>query len=422
MKMSEMDHELSRKIANYTRRYLRLNIGGDPEYFIGTNRGKILNADAFLPGKEDPIVVPQSLARGVDDQNASKIFFDGIQGEMSVAFSYCREIFIENIKHCFKRLYKEIPNNHKIILKPSAKIQKKIIEKADPEARRFGCAPDFNAYTRTTNTPEMDASAHPFRYAGGHIHMGVQGVEFMHPDHSLVVLSKNPRGQLRMIKLLDLFVTIPTLQLDNSPNAKRRRSKYGKAGCFRPTPYGIEYRTPSCWWLKSPITVSLVTGLARLAWIFAENDLDIELMKKLKLDEDTIQGCINESDTKTVNAIWEKLRPYIVIAGYPARNPLHLGSVLSEKFFIVSGNYKGLTKLPKITGDKYVYSFAVFEYMLKNGLHSVIDKDVKKEWSGVRKPFDSLSKNGMIHGSFEKLSDNKDFRMFQQGLLDNLYK
>ena len=31
----------------------------------------------------------------------------------------------------------------------------------------------------------------------------------------------------------------------------QRRELYGQAGCFRPKPYGVEYRTLSNYWLKS---------------------------------------------------------------------------------------------------------------------------------------------------------------------------
>jgi len=314
-----------------------------------------------------------------------------------------------------------ISGGHQIVLKPSAKIQRAIIEAADPEARRFGCAPDFNAYTRSTNTPEMDASRHPFRYAGGHIHIGLSENKYREPNDAYLKVCQTEEGHLRVVKLFDLLVTIPTLLLDNSPGAIRRRAKYGKAGCFRPTTYGIEYRTPSCWWLRSPMTVSIVYGLARLAWTITALGYDGDFFKAVKTDEQTVSGCINESDTKTVKEIWENIRPYIAVIGYPSTNPLNIGSIRSDNYdSYLPDAYKGFNGPPtkKLRG-RLVYALAAYEYMLKHGLSAVIPHNIDHEW-GLSNS--DTWRNGFMGGSFAKLLNNKDFAKFQESFLTNFFK
>jgi len=408
MKLSKVDKSLTDKLW---QKSVVVSLGGDPEYFVANSRGKILNADAFFPGKDEPVMVKSR------SQDKSKVFFDGIQAEMAFAHNTCREYVADNIRYCWDIILRRIPKGHKIVLRPSAKIQRKVLEAADPEARRFGCAPDFNAYTQSVNTPEMDASRHPFRYAGGHMHLGVANMQYQPPHDRYVRMATTADGHLKIIKFLDLMVSIPTLLLDNSPAAKRRRSKYGKAGCFRPTPYGIEYRTPSCWWLKSPMTVSIIYGLARLAWMIVGEGFEADFVKALKVDEDTIRGCIDESDDKTVKGIWDKMRPYVALTGVPTNNPLHIGSFRTTASEYPLDNYKGF-KRKKLRGTA-VYALAAFEYMLKNGLHSIIDKDIKREWGldgGI--PYH----NGLMTGAYNRLVREHDFQKFQEDFLTNFFK
>ncbi len=408
MKISEIDTGVARKIhkINYTP-----NIGGDPEFFIGDKEGRIRSADDFFPSKHDPIRVT---AR--NDKN-SRLFFDGIQAEMAVAHQTCREYFAGNIERVWREVYNRIPSDHQVILSPAEKIRKSILDKADPEARIFGCEPDFNAYTLTTNTPEMDASEHPHRYAGGHIHLGLAS-SYLTQDKPEYKLAKTEDGHIRIIRFLDLLLTIPTMRLDNDNGSKLRRSKYGKAGCFRPTPYGIEYRTPSCWWLKSPMFISLVYGLARMAWSVASVNMDKAYREAVGFDEETIRGVIDESDLITADKIWKNLRPYLASTGVYTCNPLHIASLRGTENSYIEDNYVPNKNVPKSPKGQVIHSLASFEYMRENGVYSVIDKDLKKEWR-VNDGFQSSQ--GMIAGSYKKLKGNKDFIKFQTSLLKELY-
>jgi len=410
MKFSDMDQGLATKIAG-----LRINptMGGDPEFFVSNKRGKVLNADAFFPGKHEPLYASE-------DKNRNKLFFDGIQAEIAFGHSNCRDFLISNTQRCLRLARNTIPSDHNILLKPSAKIDRAVIENADPEARIFGCAPDFNAYTRSVNTTEMDASRHPFRYAGGHMHLGISS-NYLKEGQAEYDLVHRDENHLRIIKFLDLMVTIPTLILDNGAGSKRRRDKYGKAGCFRPTPYGVEYRTPSCWWLKSPMTTSLVFGFAKLAWALLVHKKDEAFRNAIDPDEEVVRGIIDESDTKSSLEMWQKMRPYMAVAGVPNVNPANIRSVRTSRCENVP-EVQYLKAKQHIFEGPSVHSLAVFEYAIRNGLEAIISKDVDKEW-GIGK-FGSKTfygSTGFVSHSWNRFYDDKDFQKFQESMIKELY-
>jgi len=434
MRLKDADKDFVKKLKG-TR--IGVTFGGDPEFFIADENGNVMASDKFFPGKEKPINLKGIECYDGKEEGCDslKLFFDGIQAEMNIGIQRCREYIADNVRRCFAKAAKIIETknkNYKILIKPSVEVSKEVIINADPEARRFGCLPDFNAYTCTTNTNEIDATNHPYRYAGGHIHLGVSS-PYLAKSSGEWVMAKTEEGHLRIIKLLDLIVGIPCVLLDNSKEAMVRRSEYGKAGCFRPTPYGIEYRTPSCWWIKSPITVSLILGLARLAWTIAGNNADEELFKLIGYDQEYIRGVCDESDRKEALKIWTSLRPYLALIGTTASNPLHIRSMASDESYLkswynpMSGRMPPLIdnktntafKKAEFSSSKSVFSLATFEYLIKNGLSKVILDDVKKEWSiGRGRVFNNCY--GFLRGMYLRLYKDKDFLNFQTSILEDI--
>jgi len=90
----------------------------------------------------------------------------------------------------------------------------------------------------------------------------------------------------------------------------KRRELYGKAGCHRPTEYGVEYRVLSNYWMKTPGLVMLMDALTRDA---------IALINSGKLDklldiigEEDLQNIINNGDVATADKIIEQhLKPHM---------------------------------------------------------------------------------------------------------------
>lgn len=399
-------------------------MGTDPEFFVAGTRNKILASDKFFPGKEKPIKFRDSAGGPL-----MKLFFDGIQAEINVPEDTCRETVCHYLRLSLKRAHKEIAKKgtaHKLILRPSVRVSQGVLDSADPEARRFGCMPDFNAYTCTQNMPEMDASRHPYRYAGGHIHIGVSS-DYLQADNGEFKIAKTEEGHLRIIKFIDYLCGLMLVLMDRGPAAKRRRTKYGNAGCFRPTPYGIEYRTPSCWWLKSPIGQSLAFGMARMAWNLAASEFDEDFRKWTGYDEEVVRGVLDEGDLRMAKKLWAQIRPYAAIVAKGRYNPVHVLSSRNQR----GGNPSTTTlssymtriasgKAPVINHDNgnTVFTLAAIEWMIKNGPDCLVSDNVEKEWNFAGSHISNF--NGAVSGSFFKLRENKEFHKFQEDFFANV--
>jgi hypothetical protein len=410
--------------------------GGDPEFFIGDPSGGILNSDKFFPGKDKPIQV----MRAGESNPIGKVYFDGIQAELGFSHSNCRETVISRIAMTLAAAQNKIAEN-KIILKPAVRVKKSVIDQADPQARIFGCAPDFNAYTRSVNTPPMDASRHLYRYAGGHVHIGISSYGKL--DSASM---KDPENHLAFVKAFDLIVSLPLLALDNAPGSKLRRTKYGKAGCFRPTPYGLEYRTPSCWWLQSPISASLVFGLMRLSWTLSCNKAFDKFMQIAKLEEGDIRGIVDEGDLKEAAKVWDKIRPYVSVMGNAFSNPVNYLSFAPwkvrpngaiERNIYSKEEVETLANTEKKTAegeDPIAFTampLMLYEYMVKNGTEGVIG-DLTHEWNLKSTLY--MRTYGIYSGCTHKMTSNKeceslqsslkvqqDFFKFQKSMVKELY-
>ena len=396
----------------------RPSLGSDPEFFVADAKDKILAADKFFPGKKEP------LRFDADHKNLS-LFFDGIQAEINVPASTCRETVSHYIRNGLRKATEIIGKNNKIIMRPSVRVTKSLLKKADPEALIFGCEPDFNAYTGKQNTEAMDASAHMYRYAGGHIHLGVSSA-YGKKGQVEYDLAKTEEGHVKAIKFIDYLTGAVLVMMDKGPNAKRRRTKYGTAGCFRPTPYGIEYRTPSCWWLKSPAAMSLTFGLTRLAWNLLISRCDEELIKHVGYSLEDVRGIVDENDTVVAKRFWKTIRPYIAVSSKGVHNPLHIKSIRTPLGGYIRSVKEGLDlinehKMPKLHGGAGapVCALAAFEYMIKHGSDLLITDNVSEEWSlNSRNKF--FNTNGFVNGMYAKLNDNADFKKFQKDFITHI--
>jgi len=109
-------------------------------------------------------------------------------------------------------------------------------ELSHPQALVSGCDPDFNIHSNRKNQTIDLRMLDGYRMCAGHIHCGTD-----RPD-------RTPNTRRLLVHWMDLLVGAPLSIID--PDSFRR-NYYGKAGNFRPKPYGVEYRTPSNFWLSS---------------------------------------------------------------------------------------------------------------------------------------------------------------------------
>jgi len=245
------------------------SIGGDPEFFVLYNKEPI-SADAFFKPK----------GRG------RKIFFDGFQAEINPEPSYCREIFANNVQRLLLIAKSRLPENAILFPIATIHIAKKHLEGVNFECLRFGCSPDYSVYTE--ERPEYpDGRTHLKRYAGGHIHVGVKGYSMFN----------NTQHIIKTIKLMDRLAGLMSVVLSPYDDERERREYYGQAGTYRLNSHGIEYRTPSSFWITSPILLSIMTGLTRNAIRYSANEIGEKILESPE-DEEIIR-IINKCDRKS---------------------------------------------------------------------------------------------------------------------------
>lgn len=104
---------------------------------------------------------------------------------------------------------------------------------------------------------------------------------------------------------MDILVGVPSVIMDTDPTSLARKQLYGKAGRFRNTKYGIEYRTLGNFWLSSPELTSIIYDLTILAAKTWEDDKAAELFAQI--DQEQVINAINNGDKELAKSILDKL-------------------------------------------------------------------------------------------------------------------
>lgn len=251
-----------------------LTIGSDPELFIINEKtGKVVSSIGIIPGeKGDPWV-------GEDMPNGFGLETDNIVAEFNIPPATDGVSFVNNIEYMKQYIDKFVKNINPdlgILCAASKSVDKSELQ--SPQAKLFGCDVDYNAYTQEPN-PKPKGTRTNLRSCGFHIHVGYK--------------DNNIDTSLQLVKYMDAYLGLPSLLRDPD---KKRRSLYGKAGCFRLTSYGVEYRVLSSAMMKDVETLQFVWDQLMKAinayncgknlppealTISAINDSDVELAKKL---------------------------------------------------------------------------------------------------------------------------------------------
>ena len=224
---------------------MRYMFGTDPEFFLRNKKtSKMISAIEIIHGTKHN---PTELKSG------GGLHHDNVAIEFSTKPKENVDELIAHIRAIFKDVRKEIPEDLEVVTTPSANFDEDQLE--SDEAKAFGCSPDYNAWTMSMNEPP-NAEDLTLRSCGGHVHVGF--VEGNGNDFLL-----DPYGKVDTVKMMDVFNGTVSVLLDHSSEAVVRRNLYGKAGCHRPTDYGVEYRVLSNFWFKSPMLVMMVDSLTK---------------------------------------------------------------------------------------------------------------------------------------------------------------
>ncbi len=260
-------------------------IGSDPEFFLRNKKdNKLISAVGILNGTKNN---PQILESG------GGLHYDNVALEFSTKPQKNGNAFVDHLIKVFKDVHGVLPEDLEIMHTPAADFDDDQLQ--TDEAKAFGCSPDYDAWSISVNEPPV-AKNMSMRSCGGHIHVG-----FVKGSGNNFLL--DPFGKIRTVKAMDLFHGIISVVLDNSEDAIRRRDLYGKAGCHRPTDYGVEYRVLSNYWFKSATLVMLMNSLVDDVLKAIRNNVDETLINTI--GENTIKDTINTGDATTAKNIIE---------------------------------------------------------------------------------------------------------------------
>lgn len=261
---------------------MKFTIGADPECFVGDSEG-VRSVIGLIGGsKTNPR--PLECGEGFAVQE------DNVALEYNVPASDCKEMFVKNISTAMDFLSVLLRDKMGLNFVKDSAVSFPEMELRHPAAHVFGCDPDFNAWTGKRNS-KPKATNPNLRSCGGHVHIGIKDTHYAHLEIK------------EIIKACDLFISVPSVIMDKG---ELRKQLYGKAGAYRPTKYGVEYRTPSNFWIFEKKYVE---------WVYENTERALDAVyNKMSFDDDAslIQSCINENSRPMADRLIEKYSLQIV--------------------------------------------------------------------------------------------------------------
>lgn len=251
-------------------RHVTNKTGNDPEIFATDEKGNLIPAFIFLP----------------DKKTGAGVYWDGYQAEFTTQPDNCHGFQIDSVREglleVHKRLTQKIPNG-RLTIQNVFEISDEDRENAQDKHVELGCAPSKNAYGEDQVRVD-NARALPYRFAGGHIHLGIYTEE------------KMARNNVAMaVKAMDAIAGVASVGMAASFDIPVRREYYGRAGEYRTPAHGVEWRTLSNFWLSHPAIAHLTLDLARKAANFGFTGVHNRLFK---YDEQEVRNIINFCDVK----------------------------------------------------------------------------------------------------------------------------
>lgn len=258
-----------------------VTIGADPEVFLcSTKSGEVIPSCGLIGGTKEEPQQCEDLGTGYAYQE------DNVMLEFNIPPTTMPDMFTASIRDMLSWCADFVRTKELVIDVQSERLFSND-KLRSPNAQRFGCAPDMDAYS-TTGMPRagidagslVDGDAQ-WRFAGGHVHIGFDRSQVEAPDFVIA-------------KLCDLYLGLPCVGADDQ---NRRRQLYGLPGLYRRTKWGIEYRTLSNFWIFNEATThDIAVRALNLGILLEERDTDFLRKLHAEVPWDTVRAAITNSD------------------------------------------------------------------------------------------------------------------------------
>lgn len=234
---TEKLHLLSRKIG--------CTIGADPEIFA-EKKGGVYPAWNYAGSKAKPDKWSFTPTNYTGD-----VYWDGFQAEFTTPANITCLMQMSDAVHAGLAKVHDLAGSRgaKLTLKSVYEVNPDVLAKCKDEHVAFGCSPSKNAYGLAGSI--KDGREVPYRFAGGHIHFGLN--------------DKREATLVPIVRILDKILGVACVSLFANFDNPIRRQFYGQPGEYRTPPHGLEYRVLSNAWLSHPLIFHMVFDLARAA-------------------------------------------------------------------------------------------------------------------------------------------------------------
>lgn len=256
-----------------------ITLGADPELFLRDDRtGAATSVVGLIGGTKGAALPMEGLADGYGIQE------DNVMCEFNIPAASSPRRFsrsIDTAVNWVRQLVRTTLPHHSLDVGACSRMFAPW-ELENEQAMVFGCSPDFNAH-------QQGAACHPvkpealveqdgsWRFAGGHVHLGYESEA---PDFVAAAFA-------------DVFLGLPSVSLDKQG---MRRTLYGQAGRYRPTPYGIEYRVLSNFWIWDRRVADDVASRAYSLGQLLEGDAAELQRMYTEIPWIDVQAAINQED------------------------------------------------------------------------------------------------------------------------------
>lgn len=315
------------------------NLGTDPELFLANPKG-IIGAEKVIP--------QEGVGGDALMGTPSPIVLDGVQLELHPTAHSCRQVVAANLQALFAALADKLASikDVKASFDPVVTVAKAEFDTLSDSAKTLGCMPSFNG--RDSKATVKVAKKHQrLRSAGGHLHFGLTEHNLRDRAHA------NKTDTRNLVDLFDILVGLPSVLIDRDPQQRTRRLIYGRANEYRLPGHGIEYRTPSNFWLRNYALFSWIMAQGRQAiniWAFSDpefvksynrdgmvksSDLTTELLSRVNMKQ--VVKAINRNDVDLAMPQWNLVKEFIAEyipgtygSGITARNLAQWGAFVAD--------------------------------------------------------------------------------------------